>query len=100
LYPALEGLSEQAFAAVLERADVIGVPAGTSLFGEGRELQLYRVTPGETCVLTSSSRTRSAACARSSHAFCAALPTGAWSSSAAVHRSADAVDLRRVAEGI
>jgi CRP/FNR family transcriptional regulator len=61
---------------VLERADIVTLPAGTPLFGEGsvckqfplvlegsirvakvgdgRELQLYRVTPGESCVLTSS----------------------------------------------
>jgi CRP/FNR family transcriptional regulator len=74
LYPALAGLDAASLAAVLERAQVLRVPAGTSLFGEGspcrqfplvlegsirvakasdgRELQLYRVTPGESCVLT------------------------------------------------
>jgi CRP/FNR family transcriptional regulator len=74
LYPALAGLDDIALNAVLERAQVIHVPAGTSMFGEGspcrqfplvlegsirvakandgRELQLYRVTPGESCVLT------------------------------------------------
>jgi CRP/FNR family transcriptional regulator len=74
LYPALAGLDDTALNAVLERAQVMRVPAGTSMFGEGspcrqfplvlegsirvakandgRELQLYRVTPGESCVLT------------------------------------------------
>ncbi|MCM2313348.1 MAG: Crp/Fnr family transcriptional regulator [Steroidobacteraceae bacterium] len=74
LYPALAGLDDTALNAVLERAQVMHVPAGTSMFGEGspcrqfplvlegsirvakandgRELQLYRVTPGESCVLT------------------------------------------------
>ena len=76
LYPALVGLGEAALGRVLEHAQVLSVPAGTSMFGEGspcrqfplvlegsirvakasdgRELQLYRVTPGESCVLTSS----------------------------------------------
>ena len=75
LYPALEGLGEAAFTGLLERAQVLRVPAGTPMFGEGspcrqfplvlagsirvskcsegRELQLYRVEPGESCVLTS-----------------------------------------------
>lgn len=74
LYPALAGLDDTALNAVLARAQVMHVPAGTSMFGEGspcrqfplvlegsirvakasdgRELQLYRVTPGESCVLT------------------------------------------------
>ena len=74
LYPALAGLDEAALGSVLEHAQVVHLPAGTSLFGEGspcrqfplvlegsirvakasegRELQLYRVTPGESCVLT------------------------------------------------
>jgi CRP/FNR family transcriptional regulator len=74
LYPALAGLDDAALHAALEHAPVVSVPAGTSLFGEGspcrqfplvlegsirvakasegRELQLYRVTPGESCVLT------------------------------------------------
>ena len=74
LYPALAGLDDSALGAVLERAQVMSVPAGTAMFGEGspcrqfplvlegsirvakcsdgRELQLYRVTPGESCVLT------------------------------------------------
>ncbi len=76
LYPALATLTDRALAKVLERAAVVDLPAGTALFGEGsvcqqfplvlegairvakvgegRELQLYRVTPGECCVLTSS----------------------------------------------
>ena len=74
LYPALAGLDDEALGSVLEHAQVVQVPAGTSLFGEGspcrqfplvlegsirvakasegRELQLYRVMPGESCVLT------------------------------------------------
>jgi CRP/FNR family transcriptional regulator len=74
LYPALAGLGDAALHAVLEHAPVVSVPAGTALFGEGspcrqfplvlegsirvakasegRELQLYRVIPGESCVLT------------------------------------------------
>jgi len=76
LYPALEGLGAEDLAGLLVRAQVVEVPAGTALFGagspcrqfpfvlsgsirvakvgEGRELQLYRVGPGESCVLTSS----------------------------------------------
>jgi CRP/FNR family transcriptional regulator len=76
LYPALGSLSDSALAAVLDRMQLLRVPAGTPMFGEGspcrqfplvlegsirvaksregRELQLYRVTPGESCVLTSS----------------------------------------------
>ena len=76
LYPALASLDPAVLEAVLERADIVTLPAGTPLFGEGsvckqfplvlegsirvakvgdgRELQLYRVTPGESCVLTSS----------------------------------------------
>ncbi len=60
--------------AALERAELLPLPSGTALFGEGspcrqfplvlggairvakcsegRELQLYRVAPGESCVLT------------------------------------------------
>jgi CRP/FNR family transcriptional regulator len=75
LYPALASLGDDALAAVLARAQVLRVPAGTPMFGagspcrqfplvlegsirvakcsEGRELQLYRVAPGESCVLTS-----------------------------------------------
>ena len=76
LYPALAGLEDHALFAALSRAQVVDLPAGTQLFaegsvceqfplvlsgsirvakvGEGRELQLYRVGPGESCVLTSS----------------------------------------------
>ncbi len=68
LYPALAGLDDATLRSTLEQAQVLRVPAGTSLFGEGspcrqfplvlegsirvakssdgRELQLYRVTPG------------------------------------------------------
>ena len=74
LYPALAGLDDGALDALLGRSHLVSVPAGTSMFGEGspcrqfplvlegsirvaktsdgRELQLYRVTPGESCVLT------------------------------------------------
>jgi CRP/FNR family transcriptional regulator len=74
LYPALEGLTEPAMRGLLSRASVVTLPAGTRLFeagdacrqfplvldgvvrvakeGDGRELQLYRVLPGESCVLT------------------------------------------------
>jgi CRP/FNR family transcriptional regulator len=76
LYPALAGLGADELSQVLARAAVVRVPEGTLLFGagspctqfpfvlegtirvaktgEGRELQLYRVGPGESCVLTSS----------------------------------------------
>ena len=76
LYPAFASLDATALEAVLDEAQVVALPAGTPLFGEGsvcrqfplvlegsirvakvgegRELQLYRVTPGESCVLTSS----------------------------------------------
>jgi CRP/FNR family transcriptional regulator len=74
-YPALAGLGEATLVAILERAQLLEVPAGTPMFGEGspcrqfplvlegsirvskrsegRELPLYRVGPGESCVLTS-----------------------------------------------
>lgn len=77
LYPAFESLTDVALARLLEDAHVMAVPAGTVLFDEespcqafpllldgtirvskvganGRELQLYRVVPGEACILTSS----------------------------------------------
>src|SRR5512139_887606 len=76
LYPALASLDPRALDTLLDHAEVVNLPAGTPLFGEGsvcrqfplvlagsirvakvgegRELQLYRVTPGESCVLTSS----------------------------------------------
>lgn len=73
-YPALAGLGEAALVGLLERSQVLELPAGTPMFGEGsacrqfplvlegsirvskcsegRELPLYRVGPGESCVLT------------------------------------------------
>jgi CRP/FNR family transcriptional regulator len=76
LYPALQGLEPREFARLLASAQMLELPAGTALFGagapcrqfpfvlqgsirvakvgDGRELQLYRVGPGESCVLTSS----------------------------------------------
>jgi CRP/FNR family transcriptional regulator len=76
LYPALGDLSDASLEAVLDRGHLLRVSAGTPMFGEGspcrqfplvlqgsirvakcsegRELQLYRVMPGESCVLTSS----------------------------------------------
>lgn len=76
LYPVLAGLDPLDLAATLADAQVLELAAGTPLFGagspcrqfpfvlhgsirvakvgEGRELQLYRVGPGESCVLTSS----------------------------------------------
>jgi len=75
LYPALGGLVDAELSGLLERANVLRVPAGTPMFGEGspcrqfplvlegsirvskcsagRELYLYRVEAGESCVLTS-----------------------------------------------
>jgi len=74
LYPALGSLGDAALDAVLESGQLLRLPAGTPMFGEGspcrqfplvlegsirvskssegRELQLYRVMPGESCVLT------------------------------------------------
>jgi CRP/FNR family transcriptional regulator len=76
LYPSLTGLADGELETLLAKGQVIDLPAGTALFGagspcqqfpfvlkgsikvtklgEGRELQLYRVAPGESCVLTSS----------------------------------------------
>jgi CRP/FNR family transcriptional regulator len=75
LYPALETLDAEVLESALARAQLLRLPAGTPMFGEGspcrqfplvlegsirvakcsdgRELQLYRVAPGECCVLTS-----------------------------------------------
>jgi len=76
-YPMLQELSETDQTAILETARLISVPGGTVMFDEnqpcqgfplllsgsirviktapnGRELQLYRVVPGESCILTSS----------------------------------------------
>lgn len=77
LYPALAALPEDACERVMRAAQVVRLPHGTVLFDEhqvcqgfplllegsirvvkaaanGRELPLYRVMPGETCVITSS----------------------------------------------
>jgi CRP/FNR family transcriptional regulator len=76
LYPALQGVDAARLASLLEGAQLVELPAGATLFGagapcrqfpfvlqgsirvskvgDGRELQLYRVGPGESCVLTSS----------------------------------------------
>lgn len=77
LYPALTAVNAQIRADVLAKAQVFTVPAGTVLFDEqqpcrgfpfvlagavrvvkaaanGRELPLYRVLPGEACIITSS----------------------------------------------
>ncbi len=76
VFPALAGLSET-LRADLERAPVLTVPAGTVLFedggpcrafplliagrvrvakasADGREIVLYRISPGQICLLTSS----------------------------------------------
>ena len=77
LYPVLDALPPALRAKVLEQAQTVSVPAGTVLFDErqpcqgfpfilaggirvlkpsasGRELPLYRVLPGESCIITSS----------------------------------------------
>lgn len=77
LYPALASLDDARFDRLLGEAHVLEAPAGTVLFDEespcqafpmlvdgtirvsklgsnGRELQLYRVVPGEACIVTSS----------------------------------------------
>jgi len=77
LYPALTEVAPPTRAAALAHAQLLAVPAGTVLFDErqpcqgfpfvlaggvrvlksapnGRELPLYRVLPGETCIITSS----------------------------------------------
>jgi len=77
LYPCLADAPEPILAAALDSAFVQRVPAGTVLFDDstpcnafpmllegsvrvvkaarnGRELQLYRVLPGESCIITSS----------------------------------------------
>ena len=76
-YSMLQELSETDQTAILETARLMRIPAGTVMFDEnqpcqgfplllsgsirviktapnGRELQLYRVVPGESCILTSS----------------------------------------------
>jgi CRP/FNR family transcriptional regulator len=77
LYPALETLPDTRLDRLLDEVQVMQVKAGTVLFDDespcqafpmlvdgvirvsktganGRELQLYRVVPGESCILTSS----------------------------------------------
>ncbi len=77
LYPVLDALPTALRGRVLEQAQTLTVPAGTVLFDErqpcqgfpfildggirvlkpaanGRELPLYRVLPGESCIITSS----------------------------------------------
>jgi CRP/FNR family transcriptional regulator len=77
LYPALETLPDTRLDRLLDEGQVMQVKAGTVLFDDespcqafpmlvdgvirvsktganGRELQLYRVVPGESCILTSS----------------------------------------------
>lgn len=77
LYPALEGLSAAGLERLMADCQVLRAEAGTVMFDEnspcqgfpllvrgavrvskcganGRELQLYRVVPGEACILTSS----------------------------------------------
>ncbi len=76
LYPTLAGVDPAVLAMALSKAQILAVPAGTALFDErqpcqgfpfilagavrvvkaaanGRELPLYRVLPGETCIITS-----------------------------------------------
>lgn len=77
LYPALEGLGDERLDRLLDECIVLQVSAGTVMFDDrspcqafpllvdgtiriskvganGRELQLYRVVPGEACILSSS----------------------------------------------
>ncbi|MFO1312458.1 MAG: Crp/Fnr family transcriptional regulator [Burkholderiales bacterium] len=77
LYPAFEKLDDARLVALLDECPIVNVEAGTVLFDDrspceafhllvegtvrvskagasGRELQLYRVVPGEACILTSS----------------------------------------------
>lgn len=77
LYPAFESLDDRRLDALLDESIVLSVKAGTVMFDEespcqafpllvsgtirvskvgpsGRELQLYRVVPGEACILTTS----------------------------------------------
>jgi CRP/FNR family transcriptional regulator len=76
LYPILENLSDAARERLRGRAQLLKLPAGTTVFDErqacqgfpfvlsgsirvvkaapnGRELPLYRVSPGETCIISS-----------------------------------------------
>ncbi len=77
LYPAFESFDDRRLDALFDESMILSVKAGTVLFDEespcqafpllidgslrvskvgstGRELQLYRVVPGEACILTSS----------------------------------------------
>ena len=77
LYPALAGLPSERLRALLRPEAIMQVPAGTQIFAEhqpcqgfplllagrikvvklaasGRELMLYRVTPGGSCIISSS----------------------------------------------
>ena len=77
LYPALSGLPDERLAALLQPRAVMHLPAGTAVFAEhqpcqgfplllegsikvvklaasGRELMLYRVGPGGSCIISSS----------------------------------------------
>ena len=77
LYPVLASLAEKDLETLLQSMAVMNVPAGVQLFGEhqpcmgfplllegnikvvklsnsGRELMLYRVTPGSSCIISSS----------------------------------------------
>ncbi|PKO87429.1 MAG: transcriptional regulator [Betaproteobacteria bacterium HGW-Betaproteobacteria-10] len=77
LYPPLSGLSTEQLAALLQAQALMHLPAGTQVFAEhqpcngfplllegsikvvklaasGRELLLYRVTPGGSCIISSS----------------------------------------------
>jgi len=77
LYPVLAGLPDERLAALLRPQAVMQLPAGTQVFAEhqpcqgfpllvegsikvvkqaanGRELMLYRVTPGGSCIISSS----------------------------------------------
>ena len=77
LYPALESVPEERLDRLLDEGSIVQVKAGTVLFDDkspcqafpmlvegtirvskvganGRELQLYRVVPGESCILTTS----------------------------------------------
>ena len=77
LYPALAGLAPAQLATLLRPAAIMHLPAGTQVFAEhqpcqgfplllegsikvcklaanGRELMLYRVTPGGSCIISSS----------------------------------------------
>ena len=77
LYPALTGLPDERLAALLRPQAVMGLPAGAQVFAEhqpcqgfplllegsikvvklaasGRELMLYRVAPGGSCIISSS----------------------------------------------